>query len=193
MYKSCKIESSKRRQQAFVDGLLQLLEKTAWPKVTVQQLCRSLDVPRNAFYRYFDTLDDVLDLLINRHLIRGYTSYIEQCAREHGCLPAGREMVELFHFWHAKRRLLDMLDKNGLLDRMLGRLARYDVAHASAELRSRFKGNIDKVESAVAFSVSGLMALVLQWREHGYQPDEAEMAQYALEFMTQPLFPQQAK
>lgn len=188
MYKSCKLESSKRRQLSFVDGLLQLLEKTAWPKVTVQQLCRSLNVPRNAFYRYFDNLDDLLDLLIDRYLIGDYISYIERCASEHGCLPAGREMVELFHFWRAKRRFLDLLDKNGLLDHMLGRLARYDMVHASVNLRSRFKGNIDKVESAVLFSVSGLMALVLRWRDRDYQPDEAEMAQYALEFMTQPLF-----
>lgn len=189
MYKSCKTEESAQRQLLFAEGLLQLMETCAWPKITVQQLCRCVGAPRNAFYRYFNTLDDVVDLLIDQHMIWGYTAHIERCAREQSGFTQDREMEELFRFWYAERHLLELLEKNGLTGHLLERLVNYHTNEQSNAYHRRFGQDATRRQLAVTFSVFGLEALLLQWHRRGYQPDAAEMARYARELMTQPLFP----
>lgn len=188
MYKACKTEESQQRQKRFAEGLLSLLETTAWPKITVRQLCCCVNAPRNAFYRYFNTLDDALDLLIDQKMIWDYTSYVTRCANEQSGFGAQQEMEELFHYWYSKREITNIFEKNGLTGRMLERLVSHHMSDQTNAYHLRFGDNALKMNLAIEFSVFGLMALLLQWHKRGYQPDAAEMASYARQLMTQPLF-----
>ena len=60
MYKKCKTEESAKRQKQFAECLMQLMEKKNFSDITITELSSRMNAPRNAFYRYFDSLEDVL-------------------------------------------------------------------------------------------------------------------------------------
>ena len=55
MYKLCKTEQSANRQRSLEQGLLQAMQIKHFDEISVSDLCAQLDVPRKAFYRYFDS------------------------------------------------------------------------------------------------------------------------------------------
>ena len=69
MYKECKTLRSCERQREFGKMLLKIMEKQDLKKITVSALCREMKVPRRSFYRYFDTIEDVLDALTDEVVI----------------------------------------------------------------------------------------------------------------------------
>ena len=68
MYKQCKTERSAKRQREIELAFLNLMETTAYEDISVTLLCQSIDIPRKAFYRYFDTKEDALHALIDHTL-----------------------------------------------------------------------------------------------------------------------------
>lgn len=187
MYKHCKTEESANRQLHFSNCLLHILEKTSYEKVTVRMLCMVAEAPRNAFYRYFNTMSDVIDLLIDSNMIWEYTAYIERCA-EAQSFTGLTEMEGLYEFWHSKRQLLDVLEKNGLTGHLLERIVEHYQQGSGSAYDHRFAADNTMRQMAITFSVYGLQALLLNWHHDGYRLSPAEMARLTLQLMTQPLF-----
>ena len=51
------------------DALLELLEEQSFEKITVASLCRQAEITRATFYLHFQSLDEVLDELLNDALM----------------------------------------------------------------------------------------------------------------------------
>ena len=56
MYKLCKTEESCKRQALIEEVTLDLMHKKPFDEIKVSEICQYADIPRKAFYRYFDTL-----------------------------------------------------------------------------------------------------------------------------------------
>jgi AcrR family transcriptional regulator len=56
-------------QNAVKDALLRLERKTAYSQINVTALCRVADISRATFYQHFDSIDDVLDCVIDDALL----------------------------------------------------------------------------------------------------------------------------
>lgn len=187
MYKSCKTEASTQRQLQFAQSLLDLLETHPFCQITVQQLCRAAGTPRNAFYRYFNNMDDVVDLLIDSRMIWEYAAYIERCARDNAFTDE-TEMERLFTYWQGQRRLLTALEKNQMTARLLERVVQHYQHENTNAYRMRFGADAETMRMSITFSVFGVQALLLEWHRNGYCPPAGEMARRALRLLTEPLF-----
>lgn len=60
MYKVCKTRQSAQRQRYISDVLFQMLRKNKLDDISICSFCRKAKIPRRTFYRYFDTLRDVV-------------------------------------------------------------------------------------------------------------------------------------
>lgn len=60
MYKMCKTRQSAQRQRYISDVLFQMLRKNKLDDISICSLCQKAQIPRRTFYRYFDTLTDVI-------------------------------------------------------------------------------------------------------------------------------------
>ena len=69
MYKLCKTEQSALRQRLFEDALLAEMTQRRYEDITVSDLCRRMNVPRKAFYRYFDGKDGALFAMLDHRLM----------------------------------------------------------------------------------------------------------------------------
>ena len=72
MYKKCKTLKSSERQKEFEQTLLDMFERVPFSEITVVALCKEMEVPRKAFYRYFNRIEDVLDALMDEMLYAAF-------------------------------------------------------------------------------------------------------------------------
>ena len=63
-YKACKTPQSAQRQREVVECLVDMMRTQQYGDITVCALCQRAQMPRKAFYRYFETKDDVFEALV---------------------------------------------------------------------------------------------------------------------------------
>lgn len=185
MYKLCKTERSAARQQAIAQALLDELRTRPYGEITVTALCARLAMPRKTFYRYFDSLQDALDALLDRTLL--------ESTPETACGPvteaAGVAILEnYFQYWLDHRALLDLLRRDGLSGLLVERgvhlaLTEYSPLRLGVPVSSSLSR-----ERILLFCHSGLTALMLQWHHDGCRETPHRMAQDAFLLLTRPLF-----
>ena len=191
MYKLCKTEQSANRQRQLEQGLLQTMLTRHYDEISVSDLCAQLQIPRKAFYRYFDGKEGALHALLD-HTLMAYESfplvYLEGEKR-----TLLRELEQFFLFWIQQKPLLDALQRSGLSGVLIVR----SILQASTEVSvpKRFL-NTDALQVqryVTMFGVCGLMSMVLQWHHGGYAESARFMATVAVRLLTQPLFPDAQK
>ncbi len=157
MYKICKTERSARRQKEFQKALFSLLRNQDYSTITVTALCREANIPRNAFYRYFDTIEDVLD------------GEMDELIRESSLLLYQYPNIQpFFCFWLENRGFLDVLHKNEISSLFTVRAQVVGAKDISGEPMSvALLRNV--------FHFSGLMSILVLWHRTGMQQTPAEM------------------
>lgn len=61
-------------RQVIKDAFLELISKTTYEKINVTMLCRQADIARATFYLHYDSLDEVLDSVLDDALSFSETS-----------------------------------------------------------------------------------------------------------------------
>lgn len=159
MYKLCKTEQSAKRQREFELVLLRLMEQKEYTKITITDLCKEMNAPRKAFYRYFDWIDDVLDALLDYE-------YLESKKSE------GRQSMEdFFLYWSKKKTLLDLLEKYGLSPRLISRAGQMILLNT---LDSAKNLSVEEMQK-ISFSSAEVTMMVL-WHHNGMKQSPREMS-----------------
>ena len=91
-----------------------------------------------------------------------------------------------FVFWYENKRLLDALKRSSLSGILVERATNFAMqeGHFPQQFK-RFRPEIQGL--AMAFSVCGLMSMVLQWHRQGFSISPDEMTQLAVDLLTAPL------
>ena len=191
MYKLCKTEQSANRQRQLEQGLLQAMLTSQYDEISVSDLCSRLDIPRKAFYRYFDGKEGALHALLD-HTLMAYESFpVIYAEGEKRTLV--RDLEQFFLFWIRQKPLLDALQRSGLSGVLIERA----IAHAAEETtvpRRFLRAEEQQMQQHVTmFGICGLMSMVLQWHHDGYGESAHFMASVAVRLLTQPLFPDAQK
>lgn len=185
MYRNCQTEATVQRQREMEQGFLKLLCKYSYDDITVSQLCQSLDVPRKAFYRYFSGKDGVLYALLD-HTLADFFLMPQIKGKAAGTALGDLELY--FLFWYENRRLLDALQRSRLSGILVERANRFAVEQE--HMPRAFMGlHPHARDMAVAFSVCGLMSMILQWHRTGFSIPPEEMTRLAINLLSRPLIP----
>lgn len=167
MYKKCKTLKSSERQKEFEKTLLKMMEKTSFSDITVVALCQEMGVPRKAFYRYFDRIEDVLDALMDEVL---YAAFFYMEVRV--------ELEKFFGYWKQEKYILDILEKNGLSQKLMDRA--FTLVMTSGQLET-----LTSTEMKYAGYVSAIMTLVIMWHHSGMRMSVKEMEDLTIEMFVQ--------
>jgi AcrR family transcriptional regulator len=191
MYKLCKTEQSANRQRSLEQGLLQAMQIKHFDEISVSDLCAQLDVPRKAFYRYFDSKEGALHALLD-HTLMAYESFpIIYSEGEKRTLV--RELEQFFLFWIRQKSLLDALQRSSLSGALIERAIANAAAEAAVPKRFLQADEQQMQQHVTMFGICGLMSMVLQWHHAGYRESAHYMAEVAVRLLTQPLFPDAQK
>ena len=188
MYKECKTEKSAKRQYEIEQAFLDLLLSKHYKEITVCELCNIANIPRKAFYRYFDDKEGVLRALIHHTLVR-YGEFSAKSTNARRTVTS--EIEQFFMYWKEElpRKLLKALNDSDLLNELIS----ISIDFSSSRLLNlnKFLNEEDKKISKdmFCFIITGLMALMLSWHREGYERTTAEMASITCRLLTAPIFP----
>ena len=118
MYKECKTEQSAKRQYEVEQTFLELLLVKEYKEITISELCEAANIPRKAFYRYFDDKEGVLYAMIHHTLVR-YGEYSASFATTRRTVKG--EIEQFFSYWKmdSQRKLLMALDRCNMLNLLI--------------------------------------------------------------------------
>lgn len=191
MYKICKTESSARRQKEIENCLLELMSIKRYEDITITELSDKMNMPRKAFYRYFDSKEDALYALID-HTMAEYSGFTVDKSQDSN-RSLRRELEEYFKFWISKQYLLNALDRSGLVGTLIERNISYPVKDVI--MLEKFLPDEDRniSESIFKFAFSGLVYTMINWYRDGFATSTADMAKVACRMLREPLFPNLSK
>ncbi len=187
MYKLCKTESSAKRQRNLELALLNLMKNMHYDEITVSGICESIDVPRKAFYRYFESKDGALYALIDHTMMQFHENEGKYTERVRRSLEG--DIEQLYIFFLEKRDFLDALERSGLSDILIQRAMKFSLSGTINLNKFLPDENEWMREQVLNFSVCGLMMSVLAWYRAGYKKSTREMARMACRMLSEPLFP----
>lgn len=159
MYKLCKTEQSARRQRDFELALLHLMEHKNYFKITITDLCKEMNAPRKAFYRYFDSVDDVLDALLDYEYLESMKGISDQ------------NYESFFLYWSQNRLLLDILEKYSLSPRLISRAGQMILLKYLDSAKNLSLNEMQKI----SFSSSEITLMIL-WHHNGMKQSPKEMS-----------------
>lgn len=188
MYKICKTEKSKQRQKLIEKKFLKLLKNKHYEDITVSELCLLANVPRKAFYRYFETKEDVLNALLD-HSLQEYEAY--SAVNKSGQRILKVELTDYFNFWttdHMKE-LLKALKKSNLVSNIYYHSK--NMVESGFVNTNRFlpEESSWRQKQIFNFAIMGLVSIMLDWFDGGCVQSSEEMASIATRMLTTPLFP----
>jgi|GEM_PF-1449213 len=176
MYKQCKNKNAQRRQIEIALSLMHLMEKQQLQHITVKDICDNINVPRRAFYRYFETKNDCLTAMLD-YIILSYESY----PKKYNTLQERTlelDMETFFDFYYQNQIYLKIIFNNDLFSLLLQRYVYwtknanqvYDLDYLLGEENNREK------HYSLLFCMSGLVFSLFNWYYDGCQPSPKEMA-----------------
>lgn len=184
MYKICKTEQSQKRQREIENVLFELLKKKNYEDITVSEICDDLEMPRKSFYRYFDSKDDVLTALLD-HTMMKYGGF--KNSDKHWNIK--KELEQFYNFWYNNRELLEILDKNRLINKLFECAAKFpikDIISISKYLPNENEWTKIRI---FEFAIFGLLFEAINWYREGFKTDISDMAEISCRLLSQPLFP----
>lgn len=185
MYKQCQTDKSSSRQRRLEQGLLEVMQKRQYDEITVSDLCAELQIPRKSFYRYFSSKEGALLALID-HALMDYDIFNTHTVQDGKDAPL-YYMEQVFVYWIQHRSLLDALEKSGLSGVLIQRAMKFTK---DMDTLPRFMQISDRRlrEYGTMFMVCGLITMIVQWHHDGFSKSAEEMAQLAMQLLTNPLF-----
>ena len=182
MYKLCKTEQSASRQREIEQGLLQLMLTRRYEEISVSDLCEYMQIPRKSFYRYFSGKEGALYALLDHTMLEFY----EDAYQKNTNNSQLGDLDQYFVFWYDHRTLMEALEHSGLSGILVERATSLAIKE---RLMPGYLRNLDPKlqEVAMAFSVCGLLSMVIQWHKQGYSVTPKEMTKIATTLLTRPL------
>lgn len=190
MYKECKTERSQARQRLIGNTLLGMMAKKPYDDISVTDLCEELDMPRKAFYRYFDDKESALDCVIAQRLASFPMSRSNppQAPR-----MLHRELESFFKFWLEHRDMIEILDKNGKLTKIMDTCMSFPL-ESIVSMDKLLPGEDMRIrEKVYRFAISGLISLVIDWYREGFSTSSADVTKIAVRLLTKAPFPSLAQ
>ena len=187
MYKLCKTEQSAARQRMLEQGLLEAMRTTRFDEISICDLCDRMNIPRKSFYRYFSGKDGALQAMID-HTLMEFEEYTAMY-RQDKTRTIYLDMESFFQFWMEKRGLLDALERSGLSGMLVNRAVAFAMTDDVLPVRFLPNDSRDMQQHITMFGVCGLMSMVLNWHDNGYEKSSADMARIAVRMIGHPLFP----
>ena len=186
MYKLCKTEESCKRQALIEEVTLDLMHKKPFDEIKVSEICQYADIPRKAFYRYFDSKDGVVHAILDHNII-GYHTYTAE-KRDGATRTIEGEFRAFFSFWKTKKSFLDAFEKSNLTGLLIQQSSKYSLREFLNARKFLSDEDDDMASKVFNFAVCGLMSIMLSWYREGFSDSIDSRAGVAARLVSKPLF-----
>lgn len=185
MYKDCRTERSAQRQRQFAHEMMEMLYHQPYEDITISMLCERVNMPRKAFYRYFESKRDILFLIADEFLHHYENENNLHLSKQQDTLQ--EEMKHIFVAARQSKSLFRVLERDSLRDTYFGYIIEQCFSNADITRRLVLQNTQTQLWMSYLFVTSGLLILIVDWLSRGCLESEQEMAETAASLFTQPL------
>lgn len=179
-------EQKRITRESLLAALMELWEHKPYEKITVTELARRAGVSRMAFYRNYDSIDQI----VAEHMRNLYVDYVSTLARE-GCTRYVDYAIRFFYYVAENERFMRKALKAGfgqiLLDSIEDYIASDDALRVSDVDMSRFSD-----EQLRHFAAGGYLVVLEKWLEDGMAESPEQMGKGTAHYIRALLGPNQA-
>lgn len=175
MYKKHSNPAAIETQERLRLSLLKELKSKPLAQVKISELCKESGVSRNAFYRNFDLLEDVLLYHLDTLCI-GMVDALSGIPRTSGYLEA--YMTAFFRYWYGQRDTLDLFFRNNISNLLVLRLS--EMVEFTMEDAPRTPASSNPIKGYVFFS-GGMVSVLYTWIRNGYRIAPEDLARWTLD------------
>lgn len=184
MYKQCQTDRSEKRQELIAKTLMKLLQTRSFYSITVTELCQRAEIPRKAFYRYFDSMEDIIRYIVDRVLLRFSEKELK---KEPNSAPNDQEYcIELFRFWYDRPELLRVLTSQECFGLFSTAVTACVLEKELGFSHSNSVGHHRRL--AAIFSSAGFTNLLVYWCHNGLRESPEEMGILMQKLNSEPLY-----
>ena len=183
MYKLCQTEEAAARQRELENGLLEYMKTIPYRDVTISGFCTHMNIPRKAFYRYFNTREGALLALID-HRLEDMARSLQGVKSKDSVL---KNMEAFLHRFMEQKPFLDILKENDLHSLMIKRaiIKAMDGSIFPLHLTADLSNYVHR--QGVLMTISGMFTVLLSWHDSGFACPVKHMAEIIYTITTQPI------
>lgn len=175
MYKKHSNPAAIETQEKIRISLLDALKSKPLKQVKISDICKASGVSRNAFYRNFDLLEDVL-------LYHLDTLCVDMVDMLSG-LPKTNQYMEVymatfFRFWYERRDTLDLFFRNNISNLLVHRLS--EMIEFTMEDSPRTPSSPNPIKGYVFFS-GGMVSVLYTWIRNDYNISPEDLAKWTMD------------
>lgn len=183
MYNKCFTEKSYNQQIIFEQCLLEAMQNNSYHSITVKSMCDKTSISRMTFYRLFDSKDDVLYALIDRTLQEYIGFHLQATTVDPS---ASAYFQRHYTYWYQKKDLLKVIFDNNMSSILMERAIRHITLEETNTIHQIGADNIITRNETLRFFLSGILELLLQWHQTGYEKSIVEMSSLTYHLLTTP-------
>ncbi len=186
MARQFQTEFAHQRQHLLEESLLQLMHVKDYSSITVKDICAQADIPRRTFYHYFDSKEELLDLVIENTMLPGFLAAMFEFDSGYDALK--QSFIRFFRFFDRENReRLRLLLDNGHQSRLIARTTQWAI---DENVRMPRQSELPEKHTHIAQIIgsASFFSLLFYWCRNDYQESPEEMAEYIVWFLTKPLY-----
>lgn len=156
-------------QRWILQALLDLMENTAYDKISVSEICRKAEVDRRTFYRNFDSKNEVLE-----HHIKSLSN--EYMAEFNRINFKDRYAATLlfFEFWERHISFIQNVKNCGLSDFLFSHFEQFVKAYQSLLIGTEVTDT--QIDYIFAYRIGGFWNVMLTWAADNANISPVELA-----------------
>lgn len=188
MYKECKREQSAERQKKIESTLIMLMQKKDFTEITVTEICKVCQIPRKAFYRYFEFKEDVLRAYTD-HMLQNCMEYVfqDRTLNELGRKDIEELLYRYYIFWQKNPELLHGFLTSRILGELYVSVWKFTTGSITWMKKNEYLMTEKLDKERIYFIISGLLSTTLLWHRTQYKDAPQIMAIRTFDILTEPL------
>lgn len=164
---------SMQSQEWLTNALLALMEEKEFKNISITEITAKADLSRRTFYRVFGTKEDVLIYYTDK-LYSEFLLLLKQETDRRFTV-----IVKLyFQFWYRNKHFLELLRHSGMLMFMTDQYFKlFPEVFQIVKANNPLIYNAEALSYAMAFSVGGMLSILIKWTEDGMVKTPEEIMQ----------------
>lgn len=164
MYKKPITKKSEYTMQKITEALFSLMKRDSFSEITILQICQEAQVSRAAYYRNFETKEDIIEYAI----IEKIHHFMGKITDKEGVIFEERNFIDA---WIAEKDFFILLNKQNLFGQFTLHLYHYFREYLQ-EVTKNYSEEYDYLASTLSF---GTVAILVVWVQHGCKETPKEL------------------
>lgn len=141
------------------DSFLDLIQHTPYSKITVTKLCQTADISRSTFYLHFDSINDVLNAVLDDAIITTSPSSVETEPLNGDYLNDNESLIPACQRVGSSTKYRKLLLDPELTEYIVGRIMVHERARVVPSIQKKTGLSKEDAETLFLYSLHGSFAV----------------------------------